>query len=433
MIETLKKTAQAAVAALQQEGADKAQASVSYTITHEFNVDGGEFSLFRTLFDKQLAMTAIQGGKRGIVAQNRYDEATIAASAKACLEAAASAQPDENWDFAPVSKNEDFVLGEVKPDTDKLFARCQELMAAVRERFPKIIMEQMIVSHKEIIRAQANSYGVLFSTHQGSYEVMLMFSGHEGDKASSFFGSGVIADSLDKPFLELGSIEKDLGDVEKQIETTGVSGKFEGTMVVTPGCLGSLFYSLLTDFAGEGGLLSGTSPWKDKLGEQVADERITLSLAPLDERIVCGSRTTGEGFRAENYDVIQNGKLNAFVLGLYASNKLKLPRGKNDSMNVIVAPGDASIDEIVASIDKGILVGRFSGGAPASNGDFSGVAKNSFLIENGKIGPALSETMISGNLADMLLHLRAISAEQVADGMGVLPYMAVDGITISGK
>lgn len=433
MIEILKKTAQAAVAALQQEGADKAQASVSYTITHEFNVDGGEFSLFRTLFDKQLAMTALQGGKRGVVAQNRYDEDTIAASAKACLEAAASAQPDENWDFAPVSKNEDFVLGEVKPDTDKLFARCQELMAAVREKFPKIIMEQMIVSHKEIIRAQANSYGVLFSTHQGSYEVMLMFSAHEGDKASSFFGSGVVADSLDKPFLELGSIEKDLSDVEKQIETTGVSGKFEGTMVVTPGCLGSLFYSLLTDFAGEMGLLAGTSPWKDKLGEQVADERITLSLAPLDERIVCGSRTTGEGFRAEDFDVIRNGKLNAFALGLYASNKLKLPRGKNDSMNVIVAPGDRSIDEIIASIDKGILVGRFSGGAPASNGDFSGVAKNSFLIENGKIGPALSETMISGNMADMLMNLRAISSEQVADGASVLPYMAFDGITISGK
>ena len=78
MIETLKKTAQAAVAALQQEGADKAQSSVAYTVTHEFNVDGGEFSLFRTLFDKQLVMTAIQGGKKGTIAQNRYDEATIA-------------------------------------------------------------------------------------------------------------------------------------------------------------------------------------------------------------------------------------------------------------------------------------------------------------------------------------------------------------------
>ena len=433
MIETLKQTAQNAVSALQAAGADKAQASVSYTITHEFNVDGGEFSLFRTLFDKQLVMAAIQGGRKGTVAQNRYDDETVAASAKACLEAAASAQPDENWDYAPVSKNEDFVLGEVKPDTDRLFFRCRELMADVKARFPKIIMEQLIVAHKERYKARANSYGVLFSTHEGQYEVQLMFSGHDGDKASSFFGSGVLTDSLDKPFMEMGSIEKDLSDVEKQIETTGVSGKFEGTMVVMPGCLGSLFYSLLSDFAGEGGLLSGTSPWKDKLGEQVADKRITISLAPLDERIVCGNRVTAEGFRAENFDVIRNGKLNAFVLGLYAANKLKLPRGKNDSFNVIVAPGDRSIDEIIASIDKGILVGRFSGGNPASNGDFSGVAKNSFLIENGKIGPALSETMISGNMADMLGRLRAVSSEQVADGMSVLPYMAFDGITISGK
>lgn len=433
MIDTLKKTAQSAVAALQNAGADKAQASVSYTVTHEFNVDGGEFSLFRTLFDKQLAMTAIQGGKKGTVAQNRYDEETIAEAAKACLEAADSAQPDENWDFAPVSQNEDFVLGEVKPDTDRLFDRCRELMADVKTKFPKIIMEQMIVAHKEIIRVQANSYGVLFSTHQGQYEVQLMFSAHDGDKASSFFGSGVVTDSLDKPFLALGSIEKDFANVEQQTETTSVSGKFEGTMVLMPGCVGELFYSLLYYFAGEGGLLSGTSPWKDKLGEMVADERFTLSLAPLDERIVCGARTTSEGFRAENFDIIRNGKLNAFLLGLYASNKLKLPRGKNDTMNAIVAPGDRSIDEIVASIDRGILVGRFSGGAPASNGDFSGVAKNSFLIENGKIGPALSETMISGNLADMLNRLRAISSEQVVDGMSVVPYMAFDGITISGK
>ncbi len=433
MIETLKKTAQSAVAALQSAGADKAQASVSYTVTHEFNVDGGEFSLFRTLFDKSLAMTAIQGGKKGTIAQNRYDAETIAASAKACLEAAASAQPDENWDFAPVSENEDFVLGEVKPDTDKLFFRCQELMAAVKERFPKIIMEQMIVSHKEIIRAQANTYGVLFSTHEGSYNVDLMFSGHDGDKASSFFGSGVVTDSLDKPFLELGSLSEDLSNVEKQIETTSVEGKFEGTMVLMPSCVVSLFYSLLSDFAGEGGLLSGTSPWKDMLGQQVADERITISLAPLDKRIVCGERYTGEGFRAEDFDVIQNGRLNAFVLSLYSANKLKLPRGKNDSFNVIVAPGDKPLSEIIASVDKGILVGRFSGGQPASNGDFSGVAKNSFLIENGKIGQALSETMISGNMADMLKRLRDISSEQVVDGMMALPYMAFDGITISGK
>ena len=433
MIDTLKKTAQNSVDALLEAGADKALADVSYTVTHEFNVDGGEFSLFRTLFDKQLKMTAIEKGRRGTVSQNRYDDGTVSAAAKACLEAAASANPDENWDFAPASQNEDFTLGEVKPDLDKLFFRCKELLGSVKNRFPKIMMEQMIVSHKEVFFAKANSYGVLYSTHKGYYSVDLMFSAHDGDKASSFFGSGVIADSLDRPFLEMGSVEKDLRDVEQQIETTVVDGKFEGTMVLTPGCMSSFFWSLLTDFAGEGGLLSGTSPWKDKLGEQVADGRITLSLSPLDGRVVCGDRITGEGFRAENYDIIKEGKLNAFAIGLYASNKLKLPRGGNDSFSLVMAPGDEPLEKIVSTIGRGILVGRFSGGQPSSNGDFSGVAKNSFLIENGKIGPALSETMVSGNLAEMLLQLRGISSEQTADGMTVLPYAAFDGITVSGK
>ncbi len=433
MIETLKLTAQNAVKALKDAGAEKAKSAVTYTVTHEFNVDGGEFSLFRTLFDKSLRMSAITGGKRGVVAQNRYDDATIRESARACMEAAASAAPDEAWDIAPLTENRDFVLGEIKPDLDRLFDRCRELMEGVKTRFPKIMMEQMIVDHREIIEVSANSNGALFSTHKGNYFIELMFSGHEGEKSSSFYVSVLTTDTLDRPFLECGSLATDLSNVEKQIETENVEGKFTGTMVLMPLCSMELFGGLLSNFAGEEGLLTGTSPWKDKLGEQVADERITVSLAPLDKRIVCGQRVTSEDFPAENYDLIKNGRLNAFALSQYASNKLNLPRAKNDSENIVIEAGDKPLSEIIASIDRGILVGRFSGGNPAANGDFSGVAKNSFLIENGKIGPALSETMISGNFAEMLFRLRDISKEQIEAGLFVLPYLAFDGITISGK
>lgn len=433
MIEELKNTAKKAIDALFFEGADKASASVSHTVTHEFNVDGGEFSLFRTLFDKKLVMECIKAGRKGTVSQNRYDDETLSSSAKSCIESADSAMQDEAWDFAPGDKNEDFVLGEIKPDTERLFFRSKELIEDVRARFPKIMLEQVIISHREIISARANSLGALFSTHEGCYDFMLMFSGHDGDKASSFFVSGAKTADLDSPLIELGSIEKDLSNVEKQIETTCVEGKFEGTMVLMPSCTGELIGRLIISFASDQGLLSGTSPWKDRLGEKVADERVTISLAPLDERVVCGKRVTGEDFRAENFDIIKDGRLNAFMTSLYCANKLGLKRGANDSENLVIAPGDKSIDEIIASIDRGIIVGRFSGGEPTSSGDFSGVAKNSFLIENGKIGPALSETMISGNMSAMLNNLRAISKEQVADGSTVLPYMAFDGITISGK
>jgi len=55
------------------------------------------------------------------------------------------------------------------------------------------------------------------------------------------------------------------------------------------------------------------------------------------------------------------------------------------------------------------------------------------MIENGQVTHAVSETMIAGNLAGMLKRLVGISRETVADGSSVLPWLAVDGITITGQ
>ena len=99
----------------------------------------------------------------------------------------------------------------------------------------------------------------------------------------------------------------------------------------------------------------------------------------------------------------------------------------------MVAAGETPLEDIIASIDKGIYVGRFSGGEPSVNGDFSGVAKNSFLIENGKLTKPLRETMIAGNLAELLLNIGQISVETVNDGVTVLPYVSFPDVTISGK
>jgi PmbA protein len=432
-MEQLKYTASMALDALKAEGADKAKCDVGYSVTHEFNVDGGQFSLFRTLFDKHLILTAIREGKKGTVRQNRYDDETVKELAASCLGTAESAVPDEAWDLAPLSENRDFVYGAVTSDNEKLFDRCKELMADIKERYPKIIMEQMIVTHKEVKSVHANSNGVVFGEYCGYYQVDLMFSGHEGEKSSSFFGSGFTAYDLDRPFIECSSVAKDLADVEKQIDTVAAEGKFEGVVLLPPSGLSAFLYYLLSNFAGDGALLQGTSPWKDSLGQKVADEAITLSAAPLDDRIVCGERVTDDGFLAENYDVIKDGVLEQFMLSLYVANKTGNKRAPNGSFSLVMAPGDKSLDEIVAGIDRGIVVGRFSGGEPSSNGDFSGVAKNSFLIENGKITKALSETMISGNLADMLKNVVGISREQLVDGSMVLPYAAFGGITVSGK
>jgi PmbA protein len=105
----------------------------------------------------------------------------------------------------------------------------------------------------------------------------------------------------------------------------------------------------------------------------------------------------------------------------------------NTGSDLVINAGDQSIEEIIASVDKGLLMGGFSGGEPGTNGEFSGVAKNSFLIENGKIKCAVTETMVNGNLGEAFANIAAISKEQICNGGTVVPYIAVKGIVISGK
>ena len=43
------------------------------------------------------------------------------------------------------------------------------------------------------------------------------------------------------------------------------------------------------------------------------------------------------------------------------------------------------------------------------------------------------DTNITGNLAEMIQHVVAISKETLAEGTSVMPYLAVDGVVVSGK
>ena len=212
-----------------------------------------------------------------------------------------------------------------------------------------------------------------------------------------------------------------------------MEGKFEGVIVLTPGSLGEFLGSIISNFASDNVILEKTSIWLEKLDRQVADERLTISMCPGDSRIVCGQRYTQDGFLAEDYDLIKNGVLKSFLLSLYVANKSGFAPARNTSFSVIIENGDTSYEDMIRQIKKGLIIGRFSGGQPGINGEFSGVAKNSFLVEDGQIRGAVSETMINGNLADLLNNLVAISKETVANGNTVLPYMAFDKVVISGK
>ena len=415
-------------------GADYAHCVVHESEKREFNVDGGQFSLMRTLFDRGVSVTVLKEQRKGSVHINRFDEEAVRAAVAEAVSASESAEPDPAWQFADEPAEKNFIEGSPECDTELLFKRTQELMQDIHERHPLILMEQMITEHDSGRSVYMNSNGVTYRTTSGAYNFSLMYSAHEGEKSTSFFGSDVTLAKLDRPVIECAMIDRELGEIEKQLDAAPLSGKFTGTALLAPAALSEIVLgTIFGNFVSDSSLIDGTSIWKDKLGQKVADERLTISLKTQSPDIVVGHHLTGEGYPAEDFDLIRDGKLVSFDLSQYGANKTGGKRAGCPSTNLFIPAGDQSLEEIIREIDRGILVMRFSGGSPAPSGEFSGVAKNSFLIENGKISCALTETMISGCVPDMLDHIRAISSDLLKDGSNSVPYIAFDGVTISGK
>jgi len=432
-MKTKKEIAAYTLEALKKAGADHVQCIISSGKVDEFNVDGGEFSLLRSLFNSSIAIKALKDGKKGVITANKLDKESIDNAVKQCIAAAESSVSDEAESIAPKIKNGDFVSGVLTPDKDKLFDRLQEYLSDLKKDYPKIILEQMISKYIHSESVFMNTNDVEYTYTYGNYDISTMFSAHEGEKSSSFNGYYAKFDSLDEKLMDIGMQRTLYAESEQQIDTKTVSGKFVGKVIITPACLIDMLLIALGNFVSDSTIIDGTSPWKSMLGKQVASEKLSIYTKPLDERVVCGERFTGEGFMSENMEIIKDGVLKSFMLSNYGSRKTGFPRALNSSHNLFVDPGTMSLNDLIKNVDRGIILNRFSGGQPSTNGDFSGVAKNSFLVENGEISYAISETMISGNLADMLKNIIGISSETVSDGITVLPYILFDGITISGK
>jgi PmbA protein len=319
-----------------------------------------------------------------------------------------------------------------EPDKGALFDAVKDLIGSVTSDYPKIIVEQLFADHRRSNTLYLNSNGAQYTYDRGCYEFSSTFSAHEGEKASSFSGYGARFLGFGTRLIDFPMHRDLLRESEESLKAKSAGNKQTGTLILTPNCLHEIFGTIFSNFISDSVIIDKTSPWKDMLGKPVADERITVSASPLDPRIVCGSRITGDGYRAENCTLKENGNLKTFQLSQYGSRKTGLPRAANYGSEYVVAPGDKALADMIASTKHGVLMGRFSGGQPGTNGDFSGVAKNSFLIENGEIAGALSETMISGNFVEMLKTLIDILKETVCTSYAVLPWMSFGGVTIAG-
>ena len=401
--------------------------------TRELSAENGEFSLLRTLFDNNAVVSAYKAGKNGVVRGNDFSNAGIDALVKSAAVSAESAMKDTAHDISPAQEAAKFRHGCRKPDFDRFFERIKELIEDIHREYPKVQIMNVIGEYVKVHSLFRNSNGVDFEDNYGLYSFMVEFSGHDGDKTTNLDYCGVQTKSLDERFIDMGSMRYHLDNAQKQLDQIKLTGKFTGSIIMTPELLAEFLMMVQANYISDGVLIDGTSLWKKKLGKKVADEKLTFSLKSSDKRIVNCERYTADGFRTEDVPVIEKGILKNFTIGLYAAKKTRRPVTKNSSRDYVIKGGKTPLEDMIKSVKKGLIVGGFSGGQPSTNGEFSGVAKNSYYVENGEIKGAVSEVMINGNLGKALLKIRALSKEILVDGGVVAPYALIDGIVVSGK
>jgi len=97
--------------------------------------------------------------------------------------------------------------------------------------------------------------------------------------------------------------------------------------------------------------------------------------------------------------------LKNYYIDNYYGRKLGMKPTSGSSSNVIIETGTRNLEQMIASVKKGVLITGFNGGnCNGSTGDFS-YGIEGFLIENGKQVHPVNEMNISGNMSQFLSSL----------------------------
>lgn len=198
------------------------------------------------------------------------------------------------------------------------------------------------------------------------------------------------------------------------------------------------------------GCLSGYTVYREasflagKLGETIGSPKVTV----IDDGRRPGGLGSkpfdGEGLPTRRNVVVQDGRLETYLLDSYSARKLGLASTGNaargvgsgpgvGATNLWLEPGDASLDEIISDTPRGLLVtSLFGQGFNPVTGDFSRGAAG-LWIENGALGHAVEEITIAGNLRQMLLDVDAVGNDLLWLGRVAAPSLRIARMTVAGE
>jgi PmbA protein len=329
----------------------------------------------------------------------------------------------------------------------------------------EIAMDKMIEAGKELIaKIKGHTPDILCDVQvtRGASSISLVNSqGGEGRYGRSFFGLSLegilvrdtdilwVGDSASSCRPDLIKID-DLADrvtwqLEMAKKKATVSTKLLPIIFTPDGVASALLSPLVLAFNGKT-VLEGASPLKDKRGKQVFDKRLSLwddatvaygvGSYPFDDEGIPGRRLplVADGVVANFLYDLQT----AALAGTQSTGNGRRAGGFPSPAisSLIFEKGDVSFQAMVEDMKEGLIVEEVIGAEQGNllGGDFGGNVLLGYKVENGEITGRVKDTMIAGNVYQVLKELVGIGQEaRWVGGILQTPPLYCSGVSVTAR
>jgi len=203
------------------------------------------------------------------------------------------------------------------------------------------------------------------------------------------------------------------------------------TMIVENRAVGRILGYLLA--AASGRALQQKQSFLDgAVGRPFGSPRLTLIDDPLIPGGLGSRLFDGEGISARRLPLFEAGVFRNFFLDTYYARKLSLPPTTGGWSNLVIPPGERSLDALVAAVADGILVRGFLGGnSNSTTGDFS-TGIYGTRIEGGRLTHAVAEMNVAGNHKELWRRLVEVGDDPWPYGALRIPSLVFEEVQFSG-
>jgi PmbA protein len=430
-------------------GATAVEAQAKSSIGIESNIELSQISSVNRRNLDGIAVRVFVGQKMGSAFTNIPTKKSIEDSLFLALKAAKASTPDEDWSSLPKPEN----YPDIKNLWDDAVPNCE---SAKIVEYAEDLMTRVIKSESGIIPvsggsvasaehfAFANNNGITHSEKRTLAFIHLAVIAQIESGVTPVIGSYDINRKLE---FNLERVVEDITSMIMVCKNT-VRGKTGSkTVIFHPNAYSQLlYYTLIQSIRGDN-IARGKSILVDKIGEEVASDKVTLI---DDGTIPEGIRTSmsdDEGVPRKRTPIIKKGILNSFIWDNYWARKMNKKSTGNASRNIrqgqveitpstiLVNPGKREIHEIISELNHGYLI-RGVQGAHSSNpesGDFSIVGNPAILIENGEYKGAIHGLMVTGNIFELLRNVREVARNPIVLHGLIGPEIVCDKVTVINR